>query len=178
MTKLRHYDNLGTARFITFSCYRRYPVLRQDLVLSLVVEQLAAIRKEHNIKLLGYVLMPEHVHLVLHPPDGVRLGVVIGQMKARAALAILAAWSDRGLVAPQQLVVANGGRRKHSIWQRRCYDHNCRTPETVREKINYCHNNPVTRKLVSEPGDWRWSSYRWYAGERDVPISIDAITPP
>ncbi len=75
MTKLRHYDNLGTARFITFSCYRRYPVLRQDFALSVVVEQLAAIRKEHNIQLLGYVLMPEHIHLVLNPPDGVRLGI-------------------------------------------------------------------------------------------------------
>ncbi|MGH8014614.1 MAG: hypothetical protein ACREBV_00290 [Candidatus Zixiibacteriota bacterium] len=41
------------------------------------------------------------------------------------------------------------------------------------EKINYCHNNPVRRGLAFEPSDWRWSSYNWYIGERDVPIEID-----
>ena len=47
------------------------------------------------------------------------------------------------------------------------------SPEIVLEKINYCHNNPVKRGLAREPGDWRWSSYHWYIGKRDVPIEID-----
>jgi len=135
-------------------------------------------REKHNIKILGYVLMPEHVHLVLHPPEGLRLGVVVGQLKAYSARAVLAAWSKQGISVPQQLVIENGGFRKHALWQRRCYDHNCRTVEKVREKINYCHNNPVSRGLVSEPGEWPWSSYRWYAGRRDVPLIIDSISPP
>jgi hypothetical protein len=59
--------------------------------------------------------------------------------------------------------------------QRRCYDNNCRTSERVREKIEYCHNNPVVRKLVSAPGQWQWSSYNWYIGKRDVPIRIDTF---
>jgi len=175
MTRLRHYDHLGTARFVTFGCYRRYPFLGENFAALLFVEQLAAMRKTTGIKILGYVLMPEHVHLVLYPPDDVRLGVVVGQLKARTALAVLAAWAEHGVEVPRQLIVAGRGWRKHCLWQRRCYDHNCRTPETVREKINYCHNNPVVRKLVDDPGDWRWSSYRWYAGENEVPLAIDGI---
>ena len=178
MTRLRHYDNLGTARFVTFSCYRRYPLLNEDTAALLFLIELGAIRTEHNIRILGYVLMPDHVHLVLYPPEEIRLGVVIGQMKARIVRAILAAWSERGSPVPEQLVVKNGGCRKHVIWQRRCYDHNCRTAEAVREKINYCHNNPVHRGLVSEPGEWRWSSYQWYAGKCDVPLAIDTTSPP
>gem|GEM_PF-6924353 len=55
----------------------------------------------------------------------------------------------------------------------RCYDHNCRSSDKVTEKINYCHNNPVTRGLGSEPGQWRWSSYNWYMGQSDVPLEMD-----
>ncbi len=67
-----------------------------------------------------------------------------------------------------------GGRETVS-GNRRGYDHNCRARDTVLEKINYCHNNPVKRGLVSEPGEWRWSSYNWYAGVTDGPIEMDGI---
>ena len=62
---------------------------------------------------------------------------------------------------------------KRVFWQKRCYDHNCRTLETTLEKISYCHNNPVRRGLVAEPGDWRWSSYNCYQGVEDVPLTVD-----
>jgi putative transposase len=47
---------------------------------------------------------------------------------------------------------------EQQFWQKRCYDHNCRTNETVLENIKYCHKNPVTRGLVKDPGDWQWSA--------------------
>ena len=72
-----------------------------------------------------------------------------------------------------QLQVVRDGIPKRSVWNRRCYDHNCRDRDSVIEKINYCHNNPVKRGPVSEPGQWEWSSYRWYMGCRDVPLAID-----
>lgn len=43
------------------------------------------------------------------------------------------------------------------------------------EKINYCHYNPVKGKLESKPEDWKWSSYKWYAGVGDVVIELDTI---
>jgi putative transposase len=178
MTRLRHFDDLATARFVTFSCYQGHPVLADDTAARLLVTELAAMREKHRVQILGYVLMPEHVHLVLYPPEGLRLGVAIGQMKAKASISILKNWAGKGLAAPRQLVVSSDGVRKHRIWQKRCYDHNCRSLDTVREKIEYCHKNPVRRGLVSLPEDWPWSSSRWYAGERNVPLKIDDIPPP
>ena len=70
MPKLRHYDDLNTARFVTFSCYRRLQLLVQSQVIRVFLETVSAIRKEPQFRLLGYVIMPEHVHLVLHPIDG------------------------------------------------------------------------------------------------------------
>jgi putative transposase len=114
--------------------------------------------------------MPEHVHLVIHPPDGTLLGPLIGEIKSRSGAKIIA---DSLIQLPSDCRVQKGERERWAFWQPRCYDHNCRTPEIVLEKINYCHNNPVKRGLASEPSDWRWSSYNWYIGKRDVPIEID-----
>jgi len=186
VTKLRHYDHLGTARFVTFSTYRREPLLTDDSIRRIIVEHLELVRRSFDVKLLSYVLMPEHVHLVIYPPDGLELGRVIGEMKSRSARAIFSQMGNPPQAAikyPPQAVMkyppqAVGHRSSkpeidRSFWLKRCYDHNCRTPDTVREKIHYCHINPVKRGLVADPGDWYWSSYNWYTGGSDIPLEMD-----
>ena len=77
MPRLRHFDNLNTARFITFSCYHRYRLLTDSSLIGTFVNELDRIRTRWCLKLFGYVIMPEHVHLVLLPPDGVAMGRVM-----------------------------------------------------------------------------------------------------
>ena len=171
MTKLRHYDNEGTARFVTFSTYRRTNCLLESGVPELLIDHLQSVRTRHEIKFFGYVIMPEHVHLVLLPPGGTKLGLVIREIKSKMAREYFAKMGAPQLVlnesgAPQlavgnsrpcklfsgcpQLpedpsarVVGNSETAQHVFWQKRCYDHNCRSAATVREKIDYCHMNPV-----------------------------------
>lgn len=114
--------------------------------------------------------MPEHVHLVLHPPDTIKLGPVVGELKSKYASMII---SQRLLRLPENCCITKNGRERQAFWQPRCYDHNCRTQETVIEKIRYCHNNPVIRGLVAEPGLWCWSSYNWYEGKTDQSLVMD-----
>ena len=64
---------------------------------------------------------------------------------------------------------------RYVIWQRRCYDHNCRSEESIWEIINYCHNNPVMRGLVDSPEKWEWSSYRHYHDLGNIKIAIDMV---
>jgi putative transposase len=170
MPKLRHYDHLNTARFITFSCCRRHTLLTATPVIRAFLAALQAIRLQHQIRIVGYVIMPEHVHLVLHHRTALRLGPVIGELKSKSASRIIA----EGLITlPANCRVVKDGRERWIFWQPRCYDHNCRTTQTVVEKINYCHDNPVVRQLVGEPGQWQWSSFNWYAGRSDVPLEMD-----
>jgi putative transposase len=163
MTKLHHYDNEGTARFVTFGCYRNLPFLNDDGTKRIFLEELARVRDKHAFELLAYVIMPEHVHLVLHPPSGMPLGLVVREMKSRSAKRYFTLEGPLGQEA------------RRVFWQKRCYDHNCRKPETTLEKIRYCHNNPVRRGLVTEPGEWMWSSYNCYCGAEDVPLRVDRI---
>lgn len=162
MPKLRHYDCEGTARFVTFSCYRQQPYLLIPNARELLAIHIDAARDKFKFKLLGYVLMPEHVHLVIFPPDGTKLGLLIREIKSKMA---------REYFAMKMSDTAG----KNVFWQKRCYDHNCRSVESIREKIDYCHKNPVKRGLVLEPRDYEWSSFNWYAGKRDVPLMIDEI---
>ena len=80
MPKLKHLDNERTPRFITFSCYRRQPNLNPISAKELLIEQIAAARENHRFKLLGYVIMPEHVHLVIFPNPGTKVGYLIGEI--------------------------------------------------------------------------------------------------
>ena len=96
MPKLKHYDDFGTARFITFSCYRRQPYLIDDTAKELFVSQLAIARDNYGFQILGYVVMPEHVHLVLNPPPAMKRGVVIGEVKSFMARACFALNSKLG----------------------------------------------------------------------------------
>ena len=163
MTRLRHYDDLGTARFVTFSCYMQLPNLTSPDTMAILAEEINRVRTTHAFSLLGYVFMPEHVHLVVLPPDHMKLGRVIGEIKSRSARQYFA---SAGMGSPKATRV---------FWQRRCYDHNCRTPETTREKIHYCHNNPVKRGLVADPAEWMWSSHNAYQGKTDIPLAVDLI---
>ncbi len=172
MPKLRHYDHLGTARFITFTCYRRHQYLSHLFARQAMLNELAHMREKQSVKILGYVIMPEHVHLLLIPPDNTRLGGVIGRLKARSARLIFAQLESEDRKSSPILVRSDGSR---AIWQRRCHDHNCRTPEIVIEKLKYCHENPVKQGLVSNPADWPWSSNNWYHSRKEGVFEIDGF---
>jgi len=173
--KMKHFDHDGRARFVTFSTHRRLPILTNDVFRQDVVDALIETREKTKVRLVAYVIMPEHVHLVLVPPESTKIGSLIGDIKRLAARSVLARLrnNDTGLL--KELVVERNRIVRHALWQRRCYDHNVRSEEFLWSKVLYCHKNPVTRELVKRPEDWPWSSYRWYQGETDVPLEMDLI---
>lgn len=171
MTKLKHYDNLSSARFITFSCYNRYQLLNDNKPRDIFLKYLQEICSKYKIDILGYVLMPEHVHLVILPQENIPIGRVVGELKSKSAREILMLFRKQKNTLLNKLTVND----RTMFWQKRCYNHNCRTEETVREKINYCHKNPVNRGLVKSMEDWKYSSYRWYKGMDGVVVEIDGI---
>lgn len=172
--KLKHYDHDGRARFITFLTHKRIPVLTNTSFRKIIVECLEEVRKSYDLHLLGYVIMPEHVHLVVVPPKELKLGPVIGELKRNSAKKIHELLKLKHGALINRLMVTRNGRQRFALWQKRCFDHNCRSHESVWEKVEYCHNNPVTRGLVLKPDDWQWSSCRWYKGMHDAVLRMDA----
>jgi putative transposase len=170
---LKHYDHDGRVRFITFCTHRRLPILTINRYRSIVAQSIDDVRKETGFRLFGYVIMPEHVHLVMLPADNMEVGRTVGEIKRRSAKKVHKLIKSSGTCLIKKLTITRDGREKFVLWQRRCYDHNCRSEESVWKKVMYCHNNPVTRGLVNDPGKWKWSSHNWYQGDQNEAIEID-----
>jgi putative transposase len=169
---LRRYYGHGHLHFITFSCYRRQPLLGSRRARDRFVKTLGEVRVRQGIRLAGYVVMPNHVHLLVSEPKKGDLSKVIQVLKQRASRAVR---GKRRRVPKGQLRLDFGESEleaKH-LWQRRFYDFNVWSRRKVREKLDYMHANPVKRKLVRHPRDWPWSSWSYYEkGERGL-VTID-----
>jgi putative transposase len=174
MPRLQHFDHDGRVRFVTFSTYRRVPVLSNAAFRDRVVETIGTVRAKYWFKLLAYVVMPEHVLMVLWPPEALKLAPIVGQIKRESSYKIHAMLDAGGMMA-RRLVHLQKGVPAFQLWQLRGYDHNCRTEQSVWEKVNYCHWNPVKPGLVKHPEDWAWSSYRSYEGIAASLLTVDAL---
>lgn len=126
-------------------------------------------------ELWAYVIMPEHVHVVLLPVDGTKISQILTAIKqstAKRALRWLHQHSPGFL--PRLLDTQPNGHESYRFWQRGGgYDRNLRSARDIYEKIDYIHNNPVRRGLVNQPVDWQWSSASAWETGIDQPIAID-----
>jgi len=156
---LKRYYNTGALHFITWSCYQRKPLLdnpgRRDLVLAV----LELMRLRYRFAVVGYVVMPEHVHLLISEPGIGDPSKIIQAVK---------------LSVSRRLAIGGGfcGR----FWQTRFYDFNVWSQQKEVEKVKYMHRNPLVRGLVASPEDWRWSSYRSYAYKEPGLVRINDWT--
>jgi putative transposase len=113
----------------------------------LFLKTLEKARRKFGLRVYGYVLIPEHVHLLVSEPDSGELAEAIHFLKLSSA---------------KQSNCAEGVEGWH-LWQKRYYDRNVRSASDFVEKLRYIHRNPVKRELCERPDDWPWSSFRHYA---------------
>ncbi|HWA96501.1 MAG TPA: transposase [Terracidiphilus sp.] len=150
---LVRYQQTGNFHFLTFSCYQRKPYLHTAQAKDIFETSLEQTRIHYLFVIVGYVLMPEHVHLLVSEPRNGEL------MRAIQALKISVA---RRLT-------------ERPFWQRRYYDFNVHSGEKVTEKLNYIHKNPVKRGLVTKPEDWPWSSAHHYQTGKRGTVEIESF---
>lgn len=171
----RRFDQDRMPRELTFSCYHRFKFVERDQCRVWFREAIEITRVEWPIDLWAYVIMPEHVHLIVAPrKSNVEVGRFAGKIKervSRQAVKWLALNSPTWL---EKISVTEGGRIRHRFWQPGGgYDRNVDQVETLRAMIDYIHLNPVRRGLVEKTVDWEWSSARWYNGSKSVWIEMD-----
>jgi putative transposase len=155
--------------FITCSCHRRLPFLSNPRKRDLLLEILDSVREKYQFALVGYVIMPEHIHLLISEPKIGSPGTVMQVFKQRVSRALRGKARRRTSVNQVHLWKPVPEETSKSFWQRRFYDFNVWTRKKRIEKLNYMYMNPVKRVLVAAPQLWLWSSYRFYQyGERSV----------
>ena len=150
---LHRYQQAGDLHFITFSCYQRRPYLEHTSTRELFESALERMRTRYWFAVLGYVVMPEHVHLLMNEPKAGTLAGAIQALKLSVSV------------------------REHPkpFWQSRYYDFNVFSTARKTEKLRYLHRNPVTRGLVAKAEDWVWSSFRHYATGVEGTVEIESF---
>ena len=163
----------GGIRFVTFSTYQRKPLLIRPGVADEFVTAMSKARMEMGYKLYAWVIMPEHVHMMLLPPESVALSRILTSIKVRVAKRVMQAWQRMDDAILHDIVDVNCRTR---FWQYGGgFDRNVRTDEELAKEIRYIHRNPIERGLVTRPEDWRWSSVRWRMGKRTGEVECDEL---
>jgi len=138
------------------------------------VKILNEVRSRYSFLLVGYVVMPEHVHLLLSEPKKGNPSKILQVLKQTVSRKLR---GRRRKSSVSQLSLPFGDTRcdAEHFWQRRFYDFNVWSGKKLREKLEYMHANPVQRKLVQHPKDWPWSSWSYYTKGEEGLTRIDAI---
>ncbi len=159
--RLERRYGLGHLHFITCSCYRRLPFFASGRRRDVFLKTLREVRDRYDFALLGYVVMPEHVHLLISEPNVGTPSVAMQVLKQRVSRALRR--RPKKSPASQMRFWKETPLSNHPrFWQRRFYEFNVWSFRKKNEKLNYMHFNPVRRGLVDHPKSWDWSSYRFY----------------
>jgi putative transposase len=154
-TGLKRFQQTRQLHYITFSCYRRQAKLVTARARSEFERSLKKTRRAYGFGVVGYVVMPEHVHLLVSEPEKAILATGIQALKQSVS---------------RRLAL----RASEPFWQARYYDFNVWSDRKRVEKLRYIHRNPVKRGLVAKPEDWEWSSYRHYAAGVDGAVEVES----
>ena len=106
---LRRFQQAETLHFLTFSCFHRLPYLESASAKDTVLTAMEHLRARHEARIYAYVLMPEHVHLLINEPPAILLGQWVKVFKQTVS---------RGLKGPQE-----------RFWLARYFDANIRADE-------------------------------------------------
>ena len=151
---MRRYEIAGHARFLTFSCSGRQQFFDDRAACDVFAQQLMISKSRSGFRLYAWVVMPEHVHLLLQPElNQESVSKILMSLKRRVATRVLGDWREAGRAVPERFWQAGGG-----------YDRNIYSGDELAEKIQYIHENPVRRGLVERGEDWVWSSCRALSG--------------
>jgi len=164
----------GLAHALTFSCYKRHPFLKSRIAREYVAESINHARLLHEFEVWAYVLMPEHVHLLIFPKnEEYSISNIVKSIKQTSSKRLIQFLKENN---PEALKLLETGLEKprYKFWQRRRgFDRDLGSPEAIRKNIDYIHDNPVKRGLVENPEDWAWSSARYWLLEEEGPVVVE-----
>ena len=167
----------GSAYYITTNIYNRLRIFTSPSFIIPILDRLNFYRYQHSCKIFGYVIMPDHLHLLIFPmgqssvvSDFMRdfKRFTSGRISRQAELEGKSDWIAIFRESGEQTQ-----RAEKKVWQDSFWDQVIISDKFMREKLNYIHMNPVRAGLVDEPGKYPYSSYRNYEFDDNTLIEID-----
>lgn len=167
--RMKRREGPNEVRFLTFSCYHRLPLLTDPWIADFFLHTLGEARAERRCELFAYVVMPEHVHLLLRPHRDDTAADLLASVKTSVSQKVVNRWKREKNPLLAKITL---GSTRH-FWQPGGgFDRNVRNLTEFSKEVLYCHQNPVERGLVRSANEYTWSSvHRWLARHRGTPCA-------
>ncbi|MBU2236310.1 transposase, partial [Patescibacteria group bacterium] len=194
----KRYNIPGQVHFVTTTIYKNMWLFQDEQYCQIVIDNLSFYRKKYKFKLIGYVIMPWHLHLLLQLNKkwnnisqimqffkGHVADQILNQLKSddgrltekfRLDRVSQSLCSDStGTRAEARVVSEKRMKPNYRIWLPGFYDFNIYSEKKLIDKLNYIHNNPVKHGWAEKSEDWKYSSYRNYYLDDDSVIEVDKV---
>jgi REP element-mobilizing transposase RayT len=156
----------GALHFVTGNIVDRIPIFKRDDCCECFLKVLGDLSRDWPCKLIAYVLMPDHIHLIVNPQDG-RIREFVGKLKGVSARSIVE------LTGGACFVKKSNDGSEHQVWQQSFKAQALWSTWMIWQKIHYIHANPVKARLVASASDYRWSSFRAFYSDFTEPLAVD-----
>jgi REP element-mobilizing transposase RayT len=168
--RFKHDQNFNSFYFISFTCYKWLHLIEQVKAYDTIYKWFDYLTK-NNIYIIGYVIMPNHIHVLLYFPTMPKsLNIIVGNAKRFMAYEIIKRLESN--IENKLLDLLHGGVKKreqkkgqiHKVFEESFDAKECYNEEFIFQKLNYIHHNPVSKKwnLVNDFILYEHSSASFY----------------
>ena len=179
----------GDIHFVTFRTFKACPIFKDEKCCELFLENLEYYRKKYNLKIPGYVILWEHIHLliwfdmdkftdltiskIMHGIKGYSSKLIYEYLKSKKITGRQGSYALPGLNQGSGALATK--ERRVKIWQPSFYDFNINTEKKFWEKLNYIHNNPIRHGLTDDISQYKFCSWRNYELDDQSIFKIDVL---
>jgi len=160
--KRKTYNIKGHAHELTFSCYHQNNYLTDPKSCELFLNELSSTREKYHFYVWAYVLMPNHVHVLLFPyTQHYNISIILQSIKGKMSTNYRNFLKKNNQKLFKHMCIKAGKKKVFRFWQvGGGFDRNLWSAKAVHSSIKYIEANPVRAELTKKPEDWNWSSAR------------------
>jgi len=166
----------GSVFFVTSTVVGFTPIFNNARACRIFIENLNFYQNRGDFRLIAFVLMPEHFHLIIKVNDKYTVSQIMANLKRITSKQVTAYFREAGNELTIKLLQSAAAREPASdskLWKPRFDSLVLVKEETLIQKIEYIHYNPVKRGLAKNAADGTYSSARNYAGDSDILVPVD-----
>jgi putative transposase len=166
--------------FITTTAVDRVHLFQRDVIKRIITDSLAYMRSQRWFGLYAFVIMPNHVHIIVHFLEGYTLPNVMRDFKKHTSKQIIRQYhaeSNQQTLAFLKQAAGQGPDQGYRVWEEGYDARNVFSPDFLRQKVEYLHNNPCQSRwqLAERPEEYPWSSARFYLLGEPAVIAVDDV---
>ena len=157
---IKHYNTPNHAHELTFSCYHHQPYLSDEIMCEIFINELTNARTQFNFSIWAYVLMQNHVHLLIKPNnEEYSISKILQYIKGKSSTQyrhyLIQNFPDKY----ESMCIIKKARNMFKFWKKGPgFDRNLWSTQAIHNSIQYIEGNPVRKELCKNPEEYKWSS--------------------